>query len=356
MGQAPVCSFCSDSEKDISLKPQLSKPQVIMSEYKPSSTSQKDPLILKGKHDMNLNSFNLTYIGGYTTVIKEGFGILRWENNCEFKGNFHNGVPSGWGIYYNSKIGKYNGEYEDNKRNGYGIFRHISNSIYEGNWVNEKQGGIGIEKWEDGSLYQGEFINGEKCGTGIYFFPDGNIYLGEWRQNKMNGYGIYTYDKKNKLYMGEWLNGARNGYGEVYSNHDHNYFFGFFRNNLQNGFFMLYNIKSKKIIVGFYTNGKVDEIVKYFRRKEEGKLLIVKNGKKIKEIENEEKIEKYLKNKEHFGKNSQFMKNIGVQKYFYMKRKDLENILSDKVNVEEINCINERLGKDINDNNNINNE
>ena len=34
----------------------------------------------------------------------------------------------------------------------------------------------------------------------------------------------------------------------------------------------------------------VDEIVKYFKRREEGKLIIVKNGKTIKEITNEEKI------------------------------------------------------------------
>ena len=62
MGQAPVCSFCSENEKDISLNPQLSKPQIIMPEFKSPSQNKNDPLILKGKHD--LNSFKLTYIGG----------------------------------------------------------------------------------------------------------------------------------------------------------------------------------------------------------------------------------------------------------------------------------------------------
>ena len=351
MGQAPVCSLCTD-EKDIDLKSQSSKPQIIMPDMK--LRSKINPLLLNGAHD--LNSFNFTYIGGYTTSIKEGFGILRWENNCEFKGNFHKGTPSGWGIYSNPLIGKYNGEYDDNKRSGYGIFRHISNSVYEGNWVNEKQEGIGIEKWEDGSLYQGEFVNGEKCGTGIYFFPDGNIYLGEWKQNKMNGNGIYAYNNKNKFYMGEWLNGVRNGYGEIYSNNNHTYTFGFFKNNVQNGCFLLYNLKTKKIIVGFYLNGKVDEIVKYFRRKEEGKLMVVKNGKKVKEIEKEEKIEHFLNNKDNFGKNSQFLKNRSFQKYFFMKRDELENILNNKIDMEDINDICKRLGKDINENNNIKNE
>ena len=352
MGQTPVCSTCSENEKDIEIKEQKSKQKILTTENKP--ISQNDSPILKEKND--LNDFNLSYMGGYTTAIKEGFGILRWENNCEFKGNFHNGVPSGWCIYYNAKRGKYSGEYEDNKRNGYGIFHHISNSIYEGNWINEKQEGIGIEKWKDGSLYQGEFINGEKCGIGIYFFPDGSIYLGNWKQNKMNGYGVYSYDNKNKLYMGEWLNGVRNGYGEIYSNNNHTYYFCFFKNNIQHGCFMLYNIKTKKIIVGFYNNGKVEEIVKYFRRREEGKLMVVKNGRKIKEIENEAKIGQFLNDKYNFGKNSQFMKYKGFQKYFFMKRNELEKILNDKIDIEEINSINARLGKDDNENNNIYNE
>jgi len=53
---------------------------------------------------------------------------------------------------------------------------------------------------------------------------------------------------------------------------------------------------------------------------------------------------------------SQFLKNKGVQKYFYMKRKELENILNEKIDIDEINSINERLGKNVRDINNINNE
>ena len=103
-------------------------------------------------------------------------------------------------------------------------------------------------------------------------------------------------------------------------------------------------------------NGKVDEIVKYFRRKEEGKLMVVKNGKKAKEIEKVEKIEHFLNNKDNFGKNSQFLKNRSFQKYFFMKRDELENILNNKIDMEDINDICKRLGKDINENNNIKNE
>ena len=63
-----------------------------------------------------------------------------------------------------------------------------------------------------------------------------------------------------------------------------------------------------------------------------------------------------MNNKDNFEKNSQFRKNKVVQKYFYMKRKELENILNEKIDIDEINSINKRLGKDFNVNNNINNE
>ena len=114
---------------------------------------------------------------------------------------------------------------------------------------------------------------------------------------------------------------------------------------------MLLNTKSKKIIVGFFNNGNVDEIVKYFKRREEGKLIVVRNGKKIKEIENEQKIENYLNNKNNFGKKSQYWKNKEFQKYFFMKREELEKLLSDKIDIDDINSINERLRKKDNEEN-----
>jgi predicted nucleotidyltransferase len=57
----------------------------------------------------------------------------------------------------------------------------------------------------------------------------------------------------------------------------------------------------------------------------------------------------YLNNKDNFGKKSQFLKNKEYQKYFFMKREELENILSNKIDIEEIKSIKARLGKDSNE-------
>ena len=337
MGQSPVCSFCSEQEKEQTFI--NNKNNIIAIENKDISIMDR-PIL---KENKRVSPLNLQYIGGYSNSTLEGFNILRWSNNSVFKGYFHNGIPNGWGIYKHPKNGKFHGEYENDKPNGYGIYKHITDSTYEGYWVNEKQEGYGIEKWNDGAIYEGEFYQGKKSGIGFYIFPNKNIYLGQWSQNLMNGYGIYSYGK-DQLYMGEWSNGLRDGYGEIYGPKN-NYFLGFFKNNLQNGFFMFYNTKTKKIIIGFNTNGNVDGIVKYFRGKQEGKLIIVKNGKKIKEIDNELKIYKYLNDSNNFEENQSFIKDKRYNKYFFMKRNELEKILIEKCDLKEFEQINERLGK-----------
>lgn len=337
MGQSPVCSFCSDEEKEQNLNNKNNNMLIV--ENKDISLMDR-PII---KENLRSNPLNLNYIGGYTTYNLEGFNILRWNNNTEFKGYFQNGIPTGWGIYKHPQNGTFKGEYENEQPNGYGIYKHITGSTYEGDWFNEKQDGYGIEKWKDGAIYKGHFSEGKKTGIGLYIFPNKNIYLGEWSQNHMNGYGIYSYGK-NQLYMGQWVNGLRDGYGEIYGP-KHNCFFGFFRNNLQNGFFMFYNTKTKKIIIGFNYNGRIDGVLKYFRGRQDGKLILVKNGRKIKEIDNQEKINNYLNDPNNFESNESFIKDKNINKYFFMDRDELEKILKEKCNLEDVEQINERLGK-----------
>ena len=334
MGQSQVCSFCSNHEKEQDLF-ENKKDNFLILENKEKSLMET-PIL---KQSNNNYPLSLNYIGGYSNYSFEGFNILRWSDNIEFKGYFHNCVPCGWGIFNNPKIGVFQGMYENNKPNGYGIYTHITDSLYEGYWANEKQEGYGIEKWKDGAIYEGEFCQGKKSGIGIYCFPNKNIYLGEWSQNLMNGYGIYSYGK-NQLYIGQWDNGLRNGYGEIYGPKN-NYFFGYFKNNLENGFFIFFNGKTKKIIIGFKSNGKVDGIVKYFKGGKEGKLIIVRNGRKIKEINDETKIYNYLNDPNNFDS----IKDKCFIKYFLMERNELEKIINAKFDLEEFEEINKRLGR-----------
>ena len=132
--------------------------------------------------------------------------------------------------------------------------------------------------------------------------------------------------------MGTWSNGVREGYGEVFLPKN-SYFFGNFKNNIQNGFFIFYNAKNGRIIVGNSINGKVEGIIKYFKSKNEGKLILLKNGIKNMEIEDPNKIENYL---------DKINDNSIINKFFYMKRNEIEKIINDKINnmnIEDIYSI-----------------
>lgn len=322
MGSPALCSFCDDKEKDEN----LINHQNNFSYLANAHLYQEEKTLTES----NGPTFRFIPKGINYSKIIEDFGIIKWSNNSVFKGYFKNNIPNGWGIYYHHTNGTFQGQYSNDQPNGYGIYTHITDSVYEGYWKNERQDGIGIEKWANSSIYKGEFNHGKKNGIGKYIFPNKNVYYGEWEQNLMNGFGIYLYDK-NQIYIGEWLNGLKDGYGEIYGPNN-NYFFGYFKNNSQNGFFIFYNNKTGKIVVGFNANGKVDGIAKYFMPKSEGRLLIVKNGHKIKEIKDIQNIDNIIKESEN-----KSLGKLQLNKYFYMNREEIEPILNEKINNENYN-------------------
>ena len=301
MGSPAICSFCNENEKDENLINHQNNFSYLANRH----FYQEDEIL----PDSNGPTFRFIPKGINYSKIVEDFGIIKWSNNSIFKGYFKNNIPNGWGIYYHHTNGTFQGQYFNDQPNGYGIYTHITESVYEGYWKNERQDGYGIEKWGDGSVYRGEFKYGKKNGMGKYIFPNRNVYYGEWEQNLMNGFGLYLYDKN-----------------QVWPNN--NYFFGFFKNNAQNGFFIFYNNKTGKIVVGFNANGKVDGIAKYFMPKSEGRLLIVKNGHKVKEIKNMDDLEGSIeKEGKGFGKQK-------LNKYFYMKRNEIEPLLNKNIECE----------------------
>ena len=69
MGQAPVCSFCSENEGDKNdIKFQQPETKMTVQKFQFLSKANNNNIILKEQN--NPDSFNLTYIGGYTTSIK----------------------------------------------------------------------------------------------------------------------------------------------------------------------------------------------------------------------------------------------------------------------------------------------
>ena len=195
-----------------------------------------------------------------SSVIKEGFGIITWEDKTQIYSIFVNNKIDGISKYIDpiNKI-TFEGEYFHNKPRGFGIYTSINGTKFQGNWKNNILNGIGIEINKDGTFYQGEFKNNKKHGLGLYRWNDGTIYRGEWENNEMTGFSVISY-KDEKIYTGQVLKGLMNGYGEFSWKNGKKYF-GFYKNNFKEGFgIYVYDLKPFLAYIGFWKEGKMDGI------------------------------------------------------------------------------------------------
>ena len=192
------------------------------------------------------------------TIIKEGFGIITWEDKSQLYSNFLNNKANGISKYIdNDNQISFIGEYVNNKPRGFGIYKNPKGTIFQGYWKNNVLNGIGLEIWKDSTFYQGEFKNNKKNGIGIYRWSDGTIYHGEWLNDEMTGFCIITY-RDEKMYIGQIEKGIMNGYGEFSWKNGKKYL-GYYKNDLKEGFgVFIYEQKPFQAYIGFWLEGKMD--------------------------------------------------------------------------------------------------
>ena len=115
-------------------------------------------------------------------------------------------------IILNEEI--YDGDWKNNLREGKGIMKYNNGDIYNGEWINDKIEGKGIMKYNNGDIYEGEWIKDIREGKGKMKYNNGDFYNGDWINNKKEGKGIMKYNNGN-IYNGEWYEDKREGYGEI---------------------------------------------------------------------------------------------------------------------------------------------
>ena len=207
-----------------------------------------------------------------TKAIKDGFGIITWDDNYKLYGIFTNNELNGYAKFTNPlKTTVYMGEYEKNKPKGYGYYENTNGYSIEGsNWIKNNINDLGIEIWKDGSFYKGEYKNNKKEGIGYFKWKDGTIYEGEFYDDQMNGFGIITYKNNNK-FAGQFKNGLINGYGEFSWGNNKKYI-GNYVNEIKEGFgIYVWDILIFEAYLGFWKNGKMNglgvkikgDVVKY---------------------------------------------------------------------------------------------
>tara|TARA_B100000965_G_scaffold378671_1_gene373797 strand:- start:349 stop:873 length:525 start_codon:yes stop_codon:yes gene_type:complete len=93
---------------------------------------------------------------------------------------------------------------------GYGIMKWQDETTYIGNFWNEIPSGEGTVIWSDGSIYVGKFNEGMYSGKGT-LITNRSLYIGEFNEDAPNGFGTLLIEPG--MYVGEFLNGELEGKG-----------------------------------------------------------------------------------------------------------------------------------------------
>lgn len=125
----------------------------------------------------------------------QGYGVLTFQNNREYTGNFVNGKPHGNGTFkppYSSP-------------NSYITFTSDSFTFNSNEICSEHAEG----KLNGQVVYVGGMRDGTFHGKGKYTAPDGSVYGGDWVNGKRHGYGTITFPNGDG-FTGQWVS---DGYG-----------------------------------------------------------------------------------------------------------------------------------------------
>lgn len=151
------------------------------------------------------------YTGEFVDGIRNGYGVMRFENYDCYTGDWMDGQMNG--------VGKY--EFYDEKKDRY-------THIYEGQFYQGCREGKGKMTYANRDVYQGMWQNNRRTGEGICWFANGNVFHGIWKFDSMVR-GVYR-KKSGELYDGELKDGKYNGYGKLFWPSG-NWFEGIFKEN-----------------------------------------------------------------------------------------------------------------------------
>ena len=157
------------------------------------------------------------YIGEFKNDLREGKGIIYYNDGDRYEGEFKNDLRDGKGNYYFNDGSRYEGDWKIDLREGKGIFYYNNGNKYEGDFKNGLGEGKGIFYYNNGQRYEGEFKNSKIEGKGVFYFINGDRYEGNYKNERAEGKGIMYYSNGDR-YEGDFKNGFREGKGIYYYN------------------------------------------------------------------------------------------------------------------------------------------
>ena len=149
----------------------------------------------------NISSYNINH--AILDLITK-YGELKEDKN-ENESQIENTERNSYNGFLFTNEGKYNGKYKkiNSKyiKEGYGIMNYNDGNLYKGNFKNDKREGKGILTYTNGDIYDGEWENDIQNGEGIYIFKTGEIksYEGNWRNGHYFGFGKIKFLNGNEI-------------------------------------------------------------------------------------------------------------------------------------------------------------
>ena len=200
-----------------------------------------------------------TFYGNYKNGVRDGKGIIIYNNNDKFEGNFKDGKRDGYGVFiFNDNHKTYKGEFKNNLFEGEGEITSENGYYFKGKFLGGlRHGDNCIEKKEGIREYKGSFKRDKMNGKGVYYWysgeNNGDKYEGEFVDDIMEGKGTLQY-KNGTRYIGEFLHGVKHGIGkEIYF--EGGYFDGKFKEGKKDGEGTFVDDKGRQF-KGIYREGK----------------------------------------------------------------------------------------------------
>ena len=116
----------------------------------------------------------------HSCEVREGYGLMLWDDGSRYEGDWKRGRPNGLGLSRTATGFRYKGNWKNGMMNGSGQYRTPEGATYDGEWRENKRDGQGTEHSLNGTIYTGQFKQDLRHGNGTITWPDGSTYKGDW--------------------------------------------------------------------------------------------------------------------------------------------------------------------------------
>ncbi|CAJ0960713.1 unnamed protein product, partial [Mesorhabditis belari] len=222
-------------------------------------------LLLEFKSDVERNKFMAASESWSTKkpASQKRFGQYKFTNpssdliDSTYQGSWLCGKPNGRGILRYEDETCYEGQFVDGEYHGFGVLTvpHFTQTEKDSSFSSFFLGSPTM-KTEKVTEFKGVFRRGKLCGLGRIRYPNGDFYEGYCEGNEPHGFGLHQWDRGK--YLGGWKDGKRHGYG-VHSTRKARYLGEFNNDKLQGR-------GSRITIDGCYHEGNwVDDLITHGR-------------------------------------------------------------------------------------------